>query len=72
MTQDIKPYKQGIDNLCGVYASINSTLLSANGLAKFSKKQVKGLFQEIIADLYKHRKLLVVHKEGSEVELVEG
>ena len=72
MTQNIKPYKQGIDNLCGVYASINSTLLSANGLAKFSKKQVKGWFQEIIADLYKHRKLLLVHKEGSEVELVEG
>ena len=73
MTQDIKPYRQGnLDNLCGIYSSENAVLKSTDGLAKFSKKQVKGWFQEIIADLYKHRKLLLVHKEGSEVELVEG
>lgn len=66
-------YSQGnCDNLCGVYASINATLLSTEGLAKFSKKQVKEWFQLIIADLSKHHKLLTVHKEGSPVELVEN
>lgn len=65
-------YSQGnLDNLCGIYSSENAVLKSTNGLAKFSKKQVKGWFQEIIADLSKHRKLLAVHKEGSEVEQVE-
>ena len=69
----LKPYKQGnLDNLCGIYSSENAVLKSTDGLAKFSKKQVKGWFQEIIADLSKHRKLLAVHKEGSEVELVEN
>lgn len=73
MAQDIKPYRQGnLDNLCGIYSSENAVLKSTNDLAKFSKKQVKGWFQEIIADLSKHRKLLAVHKEGSEVELVEN
>lgn len=68
-----KPYKQGnLDNLCGIYSSENAVLKSTNGLAKFTKKQVKGWFQEIIADLSKHRKLLAVHKDGSEVELVEN
>lgn len=69
----LKPYKQGnLDNLCGIYSSENAVLKSTDGLAKFTKKQVKGWFQEIIADLSKHRKLLAVHKEGSEVELVEN
>lgn len=69
----LKPYKQGnLDNLCGIYSSENAVLKSTDGLVKFSKKQVKGWFQEIIADLSKHRKLLAVHKEGSEVELVEN
>ena len=66
-------YSQGnCDNLCGVYASINAALLSTEGLAKFSRKQVRNWFQLIIADLAKHRKLLEVHKVGSSVELVEG
>lgn len=66
-------YSQGnCDNLCGVYASINAALLSTEGIAKFSKKQVKEWFQLIITDLSKHHKLLTVHKEGSPVELVEN
>ena len=66
-------YSQGnCDNLCGVYASINAALLSTEGLAKFSRKQVRNWFQFIIADLAKHHKLLTVHKEGSPVELVEN
>lgn len=66
-------YSQGnCDNLCGVYASINATLLSTEGLAKFSRKQVKEWFQLIITDLSKCHKLLTVHKEGSPVELVEN
>ena len=66
-------YSQGnCDNLCGVYASINAALLSTDGLEKFSKKQVRDLFQLIITDLSKHHKLLTVHKEGSPVELVEN
>ena len=65
-------FSQGnLDNLCGVYSSINATLLSTEGLENFKKKYVKSWFQEIIAYLYKHRKLNAVHKEGSEVEQVE-
>lgn len=66
-------YSQGnCDNLCGVYSSINATLLSTEGLVTFRQQEVKEWFQKIIAYLYKHRKLIAVHKEGSEIELVEG
>jgi hypothetical protein len=73
MTQDIKLYRQGnLDNLCGIYSTENAVLKSTNGLAKFTKKQAKIWFQLIISDLSKRRKLFAVHKEGSEIELVEG
>jgi len=63
-------YSQGnCDNLCGVYASINAALLSTEGLAKFSKKQVKNWYLEIVSNLAK--KLLSVHQNGSAVEFVE-
>ena len=65
-------YSQGnLDNLCGIYSSENAVLKSTNGLAKFTKKQIKNWFQLIISDLFKRRKLLAVHKEGSAVEQVE-
>lgn len=73
MTQDIKLYRQGnLDNLCGIYSTENAVLKSTNGLAKFTKKQAQIWFQLIISDLSKRRKLFAVHKEGSEIELVEG
>lgn len=65
-------YSQGnLDNLCGIYSSENAVLKSTNGIARFGKNQVKAWFQKIIEDLSKRRKLLTVHKEGSEVEQVE-
>ena len=66
-------FSQGnLDNLCGVYSSINATLLSTEGLVTFRQQEVREWFQLIIADLSKHRKLLTVHKEGSPIELVEN
>ncbi len=68
-----KVYHQGnIDYLCGLYASINATLLSTDKLAKFSRKQVQYWFQSILADLSKRRKLLEVHREGSDVKMLES
>lgn len=68
-----KIYHQGnVDYLCGLYASINATLLSTDKLATFSRAKVRSWFQSIIADLSKHRKLLAVHKEGSDIEMMES
>ncbi len=68
-----KVYQQGnLDYLCGLYASINAALLSTDKLVKFSRKQARYWFQSILADLSKRRKLLEVHREGSDVKMLES
>ncbi len=59
------------DNLCGIYASLNSIIKATDGIMTISQTKAKTLFEEIISHLH-HRKLLYkIHQHGSNVKQLD-
>lgn len=56
------------DNLCGVYASLNSIIKATNGLMTISQTRARTLFGEIISHLHHRRLLYKIHQHGTNVQ----
>lgn len=58
------------DNLCGIYACLNSLIKSAREIMPISQPMTKSIFEKIIKHLHQRRLLYDVHKNGMNDKLL--
>lgn len=60
------------DNLCGIYASLNSIIKATDGIIAISQNKAKALFEDIISHLHHRRLLYKIHQHGSTVKHLDA
>ena len=59
------------DNLCGIYASLNSIIKATDGVVTISQTRARTLFGEIIDHLHRRRLLYKIHQHGTTVQQLD-
>lgn len=59
------------DNLCGIYASLNSIIKATAGVVTISQTRARTLFGEIIDHLHRRRLLYKIHQHGTTVQQLD-